>query len=99
MQNIAESAVNSAVKKLSDIKRDFNSWLDNIINGSEGTGLPTEKIATDIAIDLDNITDDLPRETDKLDTVIVQKEQKYNTPEKDKITPKRKRRRRKKTDE
>jgi len=100
IQDAVESAVNKAVLKLSMIKQNFTSWLDRIISDDGGDDeVPTEQLATEIANDLDDITDDLPSEMDKLDTVIVQKEQKYNTPEKNKITPKRKRRRRKKTDE
>tara|TARA_R110002012_G_C11651943_1_gene611469 strand:- start:895 stop:1920 length:1026 start_codon:yes stop_codon:yes gene_type:complete len=95
VQNIALDTLNAAANKLSKAKSDFTKWLYNISNEIDSIELPTEKIAENIAVDLDSITDDLPKETDKLDSVIEKTESKFKPPEKDKITPKRKRRRRK----
>lgn len=110
VQNIALDTLNAAANNVSklkkevvNIKNDLKMWLfgvenklDDVPDGSGGFGTNTiENVSQDVADNLDSISDKLPEETEKIDSIAAKAESKFNPPEKHKITPKRKRRRRK----
>lgn len=104
VHNIALKTSQTAIDKLSRVKREFSQWFYYITDLLDKTEKPTgledqltnEERSQNIAVGLDDIVDELPEETGKLDSVIEKTESKFEPPENEKITPKRKRRRRNK---
>jgi len=108
LQNLAESTLNSTFNKISDLKKEiitiknnFKMWLFSVENKldetpkDDGFGTNTvENVAQNIADNLNNISDKLTEETETIDNIAAKAETKFETKEKNKITSKRKRRRR-----